>query len=128
MTPSYGAYLAGSLSLVAIITSLGFGGYWLRRWIVPEFSGALARLAEVVLAVALFVLSLYLLGSLSILREGWVVGVSILFGLIAGFVGRARAPGDVAPIEPPRVNPWQLLVALAVASFTIAEWTFPSQL
>ena len=37
MTPSFGAYVAGSLSLVAMVASLGFGGYWLRRWIVPEF-------------------------------------------------------------------------------------------
>ena len=66
MTPSFGAYVAGSLSLVAMIASLGFGGYWLRRWIVPEFSGALARLAEIVLGVALFVLTLYLLSLIHI--------------------------------------------------------------
>ncbi|HEY8640718.1 MAG TPA: hypothetical protein VIL53_09455 [Solirubrobacterales bacterium] len=128
MTPSFGAYAAGSLSLVAMIASLGFGGYWLRRWIVPEFSGALARLAEIVLGVALFVLSLYFLGSVSLLREGWVVSASILVGLVGGLVGRSRAPRDATPVEPPRVKPWHLLIAIAVASFTIAEWTFPSQL
>src|SRR2546429_1754880 len=128
MTPSFGAYLAGSLSLVAMIASLGFGGYWLRRWIVPDFSGALARLAEVVLGVAVFVLCLYLLGGLSILREGWVVGVTIAFGLLAGLLGRARAPRDVTPVAAPKINPWHLLIAVAVASFTVAEWTFPAQL
>lgn len=128
MTPSFGAYVAGSLSLVAIIASLGFGGYWLRRWIVPEFSGALARLAEVVLGVALFVCCLYLLGTFSLLREGWIVSLSILAGAAAGLLGRARAPGEARAIEPPKVQPWQLLIGLAVASFTIAEWTFPSQL
>jgi hypothetical protein len=128
MTPSFGAYVAGSLSLVAMIVSLGFGGYWLRRWIVPEFSGALARLAEIVLGVALFVLTLYFLGSVSLLREGWVVSVSIMAGLVAGFVGRLRAPGDATPVEPPRVQLWHLLIAIGVASFTVAEWTFPSQL
>jgi hypothetical protein len=128
MTPSFGAYLAGSLSLVAIVVSLGFGGYWLRRWIVPEFSGALARLAEVVLGVALFVVSLYLLGSVGLLREGWVVSVTILLGLLAGVAGRSQAPRDVTPVEPPKVGQWPLLIALAVASFTVAEWTFPSLL
>jgi hypothetical protein len=128
MTPSFGAYLAGSLSLVAMAASLGFGGYWLRRWIVPEFSGALARLAEVVLGVSLFVLTLYLLGSISLLREGWVVSVSIAVGLVAGFVGRSRSPRDVAPVEPPKVEMWPFLIALGVASFTVAEWTFPSLL
>jgi EamA domain-containing membrane protein RarD len=35
MTPSFGAYLAGSLSLVAMIVSLSFGGYCQRRRIGP---------------------------------------------------------------------------------------------
>ena len=128
MTPSFGAYLAGSLSLVAIVASLGFGAYWLRRWIVPEFSGALARLAEITLGVGLFVLVLYLLGSLSLLREGWLVSVAIALGLVAGLAGRARAPRDTAPVEPPKVGMWPLLIAIGVASFTVAEWTFPSLL
>jgi hypothetical protein len=128
MTPSFGAYLAGSLSLVAMIATLGFGGYWLRRWIVPEFSGALARLAEIVLAVALLVLGLYLLGSVSLLREGWIVATSVVIGIAAGLIGRSRAPGEARAIEPPQVPLWPFLIALAVASFTVAEWTFPSQL
>jgi hypothetical protein len=128
MTPSFGAYVAGTLSLVAMVASLGFGGYWLRRWIVPEFSGALARLAEIVLAVALFVLCLYFLGSVNLLREGWVVSVSILVGVVAGLLGRLLGPDEARGVEPPKVQTWQLLIALGVASFTIAEWTFPSQL
>jgi hypothetical protein len=128
MTPSFGAYLAGSLSLVAMFASLGFGGYWLRRWIVPEFSGALARLAEIVLGVALLVLGLYLLGSISQLREGWIVALSVVLGVGAGLVGRSRAPSDARSIDPPQVPLWPLLIALAIASFTVAEWTFPSQL
>jgi hypothetical protein len=128
MTPSFGAYVAGSLSLVAMIASLGFGGYWLRRWIVPEFSGALARLAEIVLAVALLVLGLYFLGSVGLLREGWIVALSVALGIAAGLVGRSRAPTDAREVEPPNVQMWPMLIALAVASFTVAEWTFPSQL
>lgn len=128
MTPSFGAYLAGSLSLVAMAAAFGFGGYWLRRWIVPEFSGALARLAEITLGVSLFVLVLYLLGSLSLLREGWLVSLSILVGLGAGLAGRARARRDVEPVQPPKVQFWPFLIAVGVASFTVAEWTFPSLL
>ena len=129
MTPSFGAYLAGSLSLVAIVASLGFGGYWLRRWIVPEFSGALARLAEVTLGVVLFVLALYLLGSVSLLREGWVV--SVVDRARAGRRASSDARGRRAtstPVEPPKVDMWPFLIALGVASFTVAEWTFPSLL
>jgi hypothetical protein len=128
MTPSFGAYVAGSLSLVAMLVALGFGGYWLRRWIVPEFSGALARLAEIVLGVSLFLVALYFLGTVGLLRLGWVVSVTVAIGVIAGLVARSRAPRDIRPVEPPKVETWPFLIALGVASFTVAEWTFPSLL
>ena len=58
MIPELGSYLIGFASLLAILLSLWLAGYWLRRWIVPEFSGALARLADLILASALVVLVL----------------------------------------------------------------------
>lgn len=128
MTPSLGSYIGGCLATVGIVSAVGLGGYWLRRWIVPEFSGALARLAEATIAVSLLVLSLELLGSLSILRTGWIVVVCIGIGLLAALVGRSNAPRDDQGIAAPRVQTAALLIALGVASFTIAEWTFPSQL
>ncbi|HEX5376593.1 MAG TPA: hypothetical protein VFW48_10605, partial [Solirubrobacterales bacterium] len=67
MTPSFGSYIAGCLATIGIVSALALGGYWLRRWIVPEFSGALARLADATIAVALLVISLEILGTLSIL-------------------------------------------------------------
>ena len=51
MTPSFGSYIGGCLAVIGIVAALGLGGYWLRRWIVPEFSGALARLADATIAV-----------------------------------------------------------------------------
>ncbi len=77
MTPSFGSYIGGCLAVIGIVTALGLGGYWLRRWIVPEFSGALARLADATIAVALLVVSLELLGTLSILTVGWTIVVCI---------------------------------------------------
>ncbi len=62
MTPSFGSYIGGCLATIGIVAALGLGGYWLRRWIVPEFSGALARLADATIAVALLILALQLLG------------------------------------------------------------------
>ncbi len=114
--------------MIGIVAALGLGGYWLRRWIVPEFTGALARLADAVLAVALLVLSLELLGTLSILRLGWIVLVCIAVGLLAAWLGWAKAPRNGRQVPPPKVQTAALLIALAVASFTVAEWTFPSQL
>ena len=128
MTPSFGAYLGGCIAVLAIVASLYVGGYWLRRWFVPEFSGALARLAEVTIAVALLLLALELLGTLSVLRLGWIIVACIAVGLLAALIGWRRAPRDTSPIAAPAVNPWMVVIAIAVASFTVAEWSFPSQL
>ena len=128
MTPSFASYIGGCLALIGIVSALGLGGYWLRRWIVPEFSGALARLADAVIASGLLILSLELLGSLSILRLGWTVLVCIAVGLLAALLGWSKAPRENREISAPRVQTIALLIALGVASFTVAEWTFPSQL
>ena len=60
---------------------------------MPEFSGALARLADATIAVALLVLSLELLGTLSILRLGWIVVVCIAVGLLRGAARLAQGAG-----------------------------------
>ncbi len=128
MTPSFGSYIGGCFAVIGIVSALGLGGYWLRRWIVPEFSGALARLADATIGTGLLVLSLELLGSLSILRTGWIVIVCIGVGLGAAWLGWSKAPQDSREISAPQVQKVALLIAIAVASFTVAEWTFPSQL
>jgi hypothetical protein len=128
VTPSFGSYIGGCFAVIGIVSAVGLGGYWLRRWIVPEFSGALARLADATIAVALLVLSLELLGSLSILRLGWIVVVCIGIGLLAAWVGWRKAPDAAREVNAPRVQAIALLLALGVASFTVAEWTFPAQL
>jgi hypothetical protein len=128
VTPSLGSYIGGCLAVIGIVSALGLGGYWLRRWIVPEFSGALARLADATIAVGLLVLSLELLGTLSILRTGWIVVVCIGVGLLAALLGWRRAPRDGHQVDAPQVQTIALWIAIAVASFTVAEWTFPSQL
>ena len=116
------------MAVIGIAAALGLGGYWLRRWIVPEFSGALARLADVTIAVGLLVVSLEILGTLSILRLGWIVIFCIAVGLLAAWVGWRKAPKDGREVDAPRVQTVALWIALGVASFTVAEWTFPSQL
>jgi hypothetical protein len=114
--------------VIGIIAALGLGGYWLRRWIVPEFSGALARLADATIGVALLIVSLEILGTLSILRLGWIVVFTIAVGLAGALIGWKKAPRDGQEVPAPKVGTIALFIALGVASFTMAEWTFPSQL
>jgi hypothetical protein len=112
--------------VIGIVAALGLGGYWLRCWIVPEFTGALARLGDAVLAVALLVVTLEILGTLSALRIGWVVLGCIGVGLAAAWLGRSKVGGGREVAAPP-VETIALLIALGVASFVVAEWTFPAQ-
>jgi hypothetical protein len=128
VAPSLGSYIGGCLAVVGIVAAVGLGGYWLRRWIVPEFSGALARLADATIAVALLVVALEILGTLSILRLGWIVIFCIAVGLLAAGLGYWKAPRGARAVGAPRVQTAALLIAIGVASFTVAEWTFPSQL
>ncbi len=128
MTPSFGSYIGGCLATIGIVSALALGGYWLRRWIVPEFSGALARLADATIAVALLILALQLLGTLSILTVGWTVVVCIAVGLGAAALGWTMAPAQSREVSAPQVQTAALLIALGVASWVVAEWTFPSQL
>ena len=126
MAPSFGSYIVGCLAVIGIVAALGLGGYWLRRWIVPEFTGALARLGDAVIAVALLVVTLEILGTLSLLRIGWVVLGCIAVGLGAAWLGRSKI-GSGHEVAPPPVETIALLIAAGAASFTVAEWSFPSQ-
>jgi hypothetical protein len=127
VAPSFGSYIAGCLALIGIISALGLGAYWLRRWIVPEFTGALARLADATLVVALLVVCLQVLGSLSLLYFEWIVVLCVGVGLGAAWLGRSKASGQGREVAAPRVETIALLIALGVASWTVAEWTFPTQ-
>jgi hypothetical protein len=128
VTPSFGSYIVGCLATIGIVAALGLGGYWLRRWIVPEFTGALARLADATIATALLILALQLLGSLSILTLGWTIVVCIGVGLLAALLGWWMASPDGRQVDAPRVQTLALLIALGVSSWVVAEWTFPAQL
>ena len=80
--------------------ALAFGGYWLRRWIVPDFSGSLARLAELTIAVALLILTLQLLGVIGILRLGWIIVGCVAVGLAAAGRWRRAMSRRCAPRRP----------------------------
>ena len=128
VNPSLDSYLAGVGLLFAMLAPLVFGAYWLRRWIAPSYSGALARLSELVLTLTLLVLTLELIGSFGELRMGWVVGSCLIAGLFAAALGRLRSPRSIVPKRPPEVPSWALGVAIVVAALAVGEWSFPAQL
>ena len=128
MTPSLASYVVGAAAIAAVVVSVWLGSFWLRRWIVPEFSGALARLAELTIGFALLIVALQLVGSVGLLDLVWMTVGCIAVGLLAAGLGYRFAPRGVEPIAAPKVPTWAFLVALGVASWTVAEWSFPTQL
>lgn len=128
MTPSLASYVVGTAAIAAVVLAVWLGSYWLRRWIVPEFSGALARLAELTIGFALLIIALQLVGSIGLLDLVWMTVGCILVALIAAGLGYRFAPRGVEPIAAPKVPTWAFLVALGVASWAVAEWSFPAQL
>ncbi len=128
MTPSLASYVVGTAAISAVVLSVWLGSYWLRRWIVPEFSGALARLAELTIGFALLIIALQLVGSVGLLDLVWMTVGCIVVALVAAGLGYRFAPRGVEPIAAPKVPTWAFLVALGVASWAVAEWSFPAQL
>ena len=127
MVPSLGSYLGGVLVLFVILAAVGSGGYWLRRALAPSYGGATARLAELIVAATLLILTLEVLGSFGALRRGWM-----LVGCAALGLGATALGWRLAPRTPPRaaipVPNWALGVAVAVAVVAVARWAMPSQL
>ncbi len=121
---SFGSYLVGSLELLAIAAALGFAAVRLRRRMVMGWSGAPARLAEVVLGLSLLVITLELVGVLGLYRPGWVLAGAILIGLGLGF---ASGLGRGAELPSPPVRPIALAVALAASVLVAAHWAMPTQ-
>ncbi len=128
MTPSLASYVVGTAAISAVVLSVWLGSYWLRRWIVPEFSGALARLAELTIGFALLIIALQLVGSVGLLDLVWMTVGCIVVALVAAGLGYRFAPRGVEPIAAPKIPNWAFLVALGVASWAVAEWSFPAQL
>lgn len=128
MIPSAASYREGVALLLAMLAALGLGGYWLRHWLVPAYGGALARLGELVLALALLIVTLEAIGSFGLLSEGPMVAAAVAAGLLAAALGWWRAPRPAAmPKRPPPVPAWAIAIAVTVAAVAIVEWSLPSQ-
>ncbi|MFL5906996.1 MAG: hypothetical protein ACJ75Z_05320 [Solirubrobacterales bacterium] len=122
---SFGDYLQGSIELIVVAAAMGFAALALRRRLLPGWSGASARLAEVVLGLSLLVVTLELVGVAGLYRPGWVLLASVLVGL---GLGMAVRPGGSAPaLWAPQISPLALAVAVAAAVLVAAHWAMPTQ-
>jgi hypothetical protein len=122
---SFGHYLAGSLELIAVAAAMGFAAVRLRGRLLPGWSGAPARLAEVVLGLSLLVVVLELVGVVGLYRPGWVLVAALAAGVGVGLL--AGRPGEDLALPSPAVAPVALAIAVAGALLVAAHWAMPTQ-
>src|SRR3954468_10682757 len=97
---SFGDYLQGSIELIAVAAAMAFAAVRLRRRLLPGWSGASARLAEVVLGLSLLVVTLELVGVVGLYRPGWVLLAAVVAGIGVGMAlrpARGQGPSLWAP-------------------------------
>jgi hypothetical protein len=119
---SFGDYLFGVIGLALVAIPMAMGGVRLRRRLLPGWVGAPARLAEVVLAVALLTVLLQLLGAFGILVPGVLIPAALLVGLGLYYGFWVDYDGGSAAPPSPSI-PWpQTALALLAAAFVAAHW------
>jgi hypothetical protein len=115
-------YVLGLIALACVVASLGAGAVGLRSMFLPQLRGVVARLAEVVLCVALLTGILEFLGTVRLFRFAPVVFVSVAVGL---WLSRRSAPERGRCGHRPRVRrsaTWRVIIPMMAVAVVMAEW------
>jgi hypothetical protein len=123
-----GAYLVGVIELAAFVAALAFGAHRVRALLLPAWTGAPARLAELVLGVSALVWVSEALGTFGGFTEYGVLGVGIAVGVGAGLLATRLAadrPVGTIPPAPPAWSPAKIIAVLAVGAVA-AGWMVPT--
>jgi hypothetical protein len=123
---SLGRYLLGVVALVCVLGSVGVGAAAVRRYLLPDWGGAHARLAEIVTGCALLVGIMEVLGTVGLFRLVPMVAGSIAVGsaLRLGLTSRSSAR-----VFPPRAarprGTAAVLILISVAGLVVVllQWT-----
>ena len=123
---STGRYLLGAAELAVIATALGLGAYHLRALLAPAWTGALARLAEVVIGISMLILVSELLGPLGLFKE-----VPLLIGYVAAGLGTTFLVRRRGLPEPPRApeaqaSPLMVAIGIVAAALVVVHWAHPT--
>lgn len=127
MNTSVARYVLGAAALVVMSASLALAAVVVRRRLVGDWRGAPARLAEIVIGLALLVAILELLGALGLFALGPVVGACVIAAFaITRWLGLVRPAGPRGATDDVAGPTWGLrlagTVALVAAAAVIAEW------
>jgi len=128
-TLAAGDYLIGFVELAAVVGALAFGAYQARALLLPAWSGAPARLVEIVLGVTALVWLSEALGTFGAFDQyallGTAIAVGVAAGRIAGRRGASRAAGAVPPPWPGSWSVAKVIAVLACAALA-AGWMVPT--
>ncbi|MBV9916962.1 MAG: hypothetical protein JO153_10720, partial [Solirubrobacterales bacterium] len=129
---SLGRYALGVGALLIVVGSLGIAAVATRRRYAPAWSGAPARLAEIVVALALLTAELELLGTLRLFRLvpltafSLVVGLSISRALVGGRAGADSAAAAHGAALRRRPVAATLAIGVIAGVVVLAEWAGPT--
>src|SRR3954452_22576305 len=123
---STGRYLLGAAELAVIATALGLGAYHLRALLAPAWTGALARLAEIVIGLSMLILVAELLGVLGLFEE-----VPLLIGFVAAgggvsFWARRRGLPERLETREARSSPIMVAIGILAAALVVIHWAHPT--
>lgn len=130
---SLGHYLLGVAILTAIAAPLVYAAVISRRLLLPAWSGAPARLAEAIVALALILWTSELAGSIGLFHEVPLILLSLVVGGTAWAIGgknkEGRTPTSPADTQRAResgerpTGTW--VAALAATALVTAAWAIP---
>lgn len=119
-----GRYVVGLAYLALIVGPLAVGAWHVRARVLAHWTGALARLAEVILAIAALCTVGQLLGAVGLFRVWAVVPACVLVGCAAIVVVRRMGP---LPERPPKTEGRRVpflegAAATSVVALLGAQW------
>ena len=118
---SFGDYAIGVIGLAAIAIALTLGAVRLRQRLVPGWTGAPARLVEVVIGASILTVLLQVLGAIGLFEPAVIAGASIAVGAAVWFGVSAGEESEGAPPSP-EIPILQMVIALAAVTFLAAHW------
>lgn len=122
---SLGPYIIGCVTLVVVVTVVAWGSFRLRRALLPVWSGAAARLAEIVIGIAVPLGLAMLLGTCGAFRWTPVATASVVAGLAMGVIASrltARSRLQPSPDLPQRSRAEEVAVSVAAGALVVAQW------
>ena len=91
MNVTPGRYILGVASLAIVCAAMALAAMALRRRLLPEWTGAPARLAESLIAVSLLIAILEVLGTLGLFRLAAILVACVVAGVAGAWqLGRTR--------------------------------------